>query len=76
MFLAKLKAAWRSKTVWFNLLLAAAWAGLPDLLVEMGQMLPTIRDYLPQNTYGTLVIVAAVGNTFLRFLTKLPLEAK
>ena len=70
--LDKIKNAWRSKTIWFNGLLLAA---LP--LFELAlSLLPQIQEYLPENVYKIVGLVAVVGNALLRFSTKHPLEAK
>ncbi len=72
----KLKSAWRSKTIWFNTLGAAALVALPSALDQLAAAMPQLHEYLPENTYKTVGAIAVGGNIVLRFLTKLPLEAK
>jgi len=70
--LDKARNAWRSKTIWFNGILLAA---LP--LFELAlQVLPQVREFVPDDVYRMIGLVAVVGNAALRFMTTQPLEAK
>lgn len=68
----KLRNAWRSKTIWFN----ASLVALIPLFDVFVNLLPQIREFLPDDVYKLVGLIAIVGNTFLRFLTSQPLEAK
>jgi hypothetical protein len=70
--LNKLRNAWRSKTIWFNTVLLSL---LPIFEVAL-QLTPQIREFLPEDVYKVIGLVAVVGNTVLRFMTSKPLEAK
>lgn len=70
--LDKLKGALRSKTIWFNVFMVA----LPEIFEQLQANLPVLHDYLPENTYKAVGLVAIVGNVILRGVTKIPLEAK
>lgn len=70
--IAKIKNAWRSRTIWFNVIMAS----LPTLLDQASGTLPQLQSYLPANVYETMAVALIVGNFLLRFVTTLPLEAK
>lgn len=71
-FIAKLKNAWRSKTIWFNALMVA----LPSLLDQLSGVMPNLQPYMPANVFQAVTVSLIVGNVLLRFITRLPLEAK
>ena len=56
-----MKPWWKSKTVWFNAIIAALAA------LEANARL--IQPYIPGNVYGWGLLVLTVGNTFLRIVT-------
>jgi len=68
----KLKGAVHSFTIWFNGILAAVMGALPILL----ESLPGLQQYVPDNIYKHLMLVALVGNMLLRFKTSKPLNEK
>lgn len=55
------KLWWKSRTLWFNLILAAAAAA------ESGFSL--LQPLLPVNAYAVLTFALAVGNAALRVIT-------
>lgn len=55
------KPWWQSKTLWFNVLVAA----LAALEANGGLLQP----YLPGNAYGWGMVVLSVGNAALRLIT-------
>lgn len=59
----KIKGALKSKTVWFNIITGA---------VELINAFAMPLGLQP----GTLTMVAAVGNVFLRFVTSQSLDSK
>lgn len=69
---AKLLKLHKSATMWFNAVMAGAPFGLDYLM----QQLPSVRDYMPTNYYGPLLLVAVVGNALLRLKTNTALENK
>ena len=62
----------KSATMWFNGLLLAA---LPVFEMAVG-LLPELHEFLPDNVYKTMGIVAIVGNALLRLKTTAPLSEK
>lgn len=73
LFLAKLRGAYKSLTVWFNGVIAAA----PAALLYAQDQLPMLRDYLPTNMYGYAFGATVLGNLALRFFrTRDALENK
>ena len=63
--IADLKKAHRSLTILFNTLLAAVAFAIPELIA----FLPQLQQYLPEENYKTLMVIALVGNFVLRFKT-------
>ncbi len=55
------KKWWKSRTLWFNALVATLGA------VEASVHL--VQPYVAGNIYGYGLLLLSVGNTFLRFLT-------
>lgn len=55
------KTWWRSKTLWFNLVVALAAAAEAGFAV--------LQPVLPVNAYAVLVFLLTVGNTALRVVT-------
>lgn len=76
LFTAKLAGAVRSKTVWFNAVLLAMLEYLPTLLNQLDAVLPQLQPYLGADTYKHVTLFMVLGNLYLRFHTKLPLEGK
>jgi hypothetical protein len=68
----KLRGAWRSWTIHFNLWMAALIEGLP--LAK--QSFPELQPYVPTNVFECGMIVLIVGNMLLRFKTNTCLSAK
>jgi len=68
----KLGGAVRSLTIWFNVLLGIA-AGIIPVIQEV---LPQIKDMMPDNVYKALFAVGIVGNAVLRARTNTALEHK
>lgn len=63
-----LKGAFKSKTLWFN----AIVAGMAALEPVFG----TLQAFLPGNVYAYISVVLAVGNAILRVITTQPLSTK
>lgn len=61
----KVKAWWRSKTIWFNSVMASA----PVALSMLSDQVPSLQPYLPHNVYGLLFVITTLGNVWLRFET-------
>jgi len=55
------KPWWKSKTLWFNALVAGMAA------IETAAHL--VQPFVPGNIYGWLLLVVTVGNAMLRVLT-------
>lgn len=67
---AKLLNMWKSWTIWFNGVAAAALGILP-----MAQdSLPALQQYVPDIKWAAVSII--VGNVLLRFKTNKPLQEK
>ena len=58
---APVKHWWKSRTLWFNLIVAAVAAA------ELG--FPALKPLLPDNLYLLLTFVLVVGNALLRAVT-------
>jgi len=56
-----MKPWYKSKTLWFNLLVTG--------LVALEASFSMLQPMLPVNTYGILTVVLAVGNAFLRVIS-------
>ena len=63
-----MKAWWKSRTLWFNLIMA----GLTTAEASTGML----QAVLPANAYGVLCFVLAVGNAMLRIVSSQALAAK
>jgi uncharacterized membrane protein len=68
----KLKGAWRSWTIHFNLYMAALLEGLPLLKDSFTELQP----YIPANLFQIGMTVLIIGNVALRFKTTTCLSAK
>lgn len=82
-FIEKLKGAWRSKTVWVNSIFLTLLPFADQLVVaiapvlqDLSASLPELQPYLPDNIYKFVGICMVCVNIFLRFKTRLPLDAK
>jgi len=62
----------RSVTVWFN----SALAFIAFVLPEIELFLPQLKDYLPEDNYKMLMLVALTGNFVIRFKTTKALRDK
>ena len=70
--MATLNGVLKSVTMWFNGILLAL---LPTF--EMAaDAVPQLHDYLPDNVYKTMGLIAIGGNILLRFKTSQPLKDK
>ena len=63
-----MKPWWKSRTLWFNALVAALAA------LEANARL--IQPYVPGNVYGWGVLILSVGNALLRFATSQKVSLK
>lgn len=63
-----LKGAFKSKTIWFNVIVA----GLAALEPVFG----TLQAFLPGNVYAYMSVALVVGNAILRVITTQPLCEK
>lgn len=68
----KLKGAWRSWTIHFNLWIAVLIEGLP----MMQESFPQLQPYVPANLFQWGMGALIIGNMMLRFRTKCALESK
>ncbi|MGQ0621334.1 MAG: hypothetical protein ACT4QA_15655, partial [Panacagrimonas sp.] len=59
-----MKAFWKSKTLLFNVVGAAA-----AVLPQLDQLLPAVQTVLPNHYYELLSAVLVVGNSVLRTIT-------
>lgn len=75
-FMAKLRGAARSKTIWLNGIGFMIVQQLPDAMPDLMNQFPTLQPYLPANIFQTLTVCMVVLNMMLRFHTRMPLEAK
>jgi hypothetical protein len=71
-FVAKLKNAWRSKTVWFNAGAGLALAYSNEIL----QLMPQLQPVLGADHFQAAITTITIANVVLRFVTTHPLEAK
>ena len=67
-----IKGAMKSVTIWFNGLLLAA---LPTFEMLAGAV-PQLHEYLPDNVYKAVGLIAVGGNILLRFKTNQSLKEK
>ena len=67
-----LTGAMKSLTIWFNGILL----GILPLLDMILESMPQLHDYLPDNIYKMVGVIAVVGNIVLRFKTNQPLKDK
>lgn len=70
--LSHLRGAWKSLTVWFAMLLAAA----PDALAMIQANFPTIAPFIPQSLQSRSVQIIALVVLLLRLKTNASLAAK
>ena len=56
-----MKPWYKSKTIWFNAIIAG--------LVALEASFSAMQGFLPANVYGIAVTVLAVGNAMLRIVT-------
>ena len=63
-----LLGALRSKTIWFNMLVALMGAG--------EAVFGVLRPYIGGQVYGYGMAILLIGNTILRVLTTMPLDQK
>lgn len=68
----KIKGAYRSLTVWFNV----AAGGFVLYLPELQTAFPQVEPYLKSNTFRFWMAGIIVANLFLRFKTNVDLAAK
>ena len=62
----------KSMTIWFNGVLL----GLLPLFEMVMASFPQLHEFLPDNQYKTVGLIAVVGNILLRFKTNKPLSQK
>lgn len=70
--LSHLRGSWKSLTVWFAMLLAAA----PDGLAMIQANFPTISPFIPQSLQSRTVQLIALAVLLLRIKTNASLAAK
>ena len=62
-----MKSWYKSFTLWFNVFLGS----LPTLLSTLGDQLPSLQPYIPQDIYVWLFGIVTIGNVLIRvYLTK------
>ena len=71
-FVAKLKGARKSLTIWANAIAAGAVAALP----YAADQLPQLQPYLDSGLYQKIGLAIVVGNMILRFRTSQGLHEK
>lgn len=71
-----LRGAIRSRTIWFNGLLAAALPYSDQLMQGAHDNLPEISQYLPADMYKTIGLIIVVVNLILRTRTAQSLSSK
>jgi hypothetical protein len=69
---AKIRKAHRSLTIWFNGVVGILAVALPEVQAAF----PQLQEYIPANTYHSLMGVLIAGNIILRFRTTKPLSEK
>lgn len=57
-----MKKFWKSRTIWFNAIVAALGAAEPSLGL--------LKAIIPVDVYAVLMFTLVVGNTVLRTITK------
>lgn len=67
-----LRGTLKSLTIWFNGVLL----GLLPLFEMVMTSFPQLHEFLPDNQYKTVGLIAVVGNILLRFKTNKPLSQK
>lgn len=72
----KLAGAIRSKTIWLNALFLVFLDKLPSILGNVAVSLPELQPYLGTVLYHNVALLLIIGNMYLRFRTKTPLESK
>ena len=75
-FVTKLAGAVRSKTIWFNTLFVVFLEQLPTIVGNLAVSLPELQPYLGADLYQKATLALVIGNLYLRFRTKKPLEMK
>ena len=70
--MATLNGMRKSLTMWFNGLLL----GLLPTFEMAATAIPQLHEYLPDNVYKTMGLIAIGGNILLRFKTSQPLKDK
>lgn len=76
LLVAKLIGAVRSKTIWLNGLFLVFLDQLPNILGNLATSLPELQPYLGPVLYRNVSLFLIIGNLYLRFRTKTPLEVK
>lgn len=74
--LAKMRGAFKSRTVQLNALFLLLMDRLPDFIGYMSTNLPMLQPYIPANHYTFAMGAIVIANMILRFKTTTPLEAK
>jgi len=69
---ATIKGAFKSFTIWFNGIMAAALALVP----AASAMLPQLQGAVPDQVYKWLMLTTIIGNFVLRVKTDKPLHEK
>lgn len=67
-----LKGAWRSFTVWFNVVFGAIVTNFDTIR----DSLPQLQPYLTPGLFGKLMVAGFIVNVLLRFKTSQSLAAK
>jgi hypothetical protein len=70
--LDKLKGAWRSVTVWFNVIFGMIVTNFDAIRDN----LPQLQPYLTPGLFGKLMVIGIVANILLRFKTNCDLAHK
>lgn len=71
-FKARLRGAWHSATIRFNILIGGAILLLP----EAQEAAPALQEYLPPELYQWVMGTLVAGNILLRFKTALDLAER
>lgn len=66
------KNAWKSVTIWFNVILGTLYIFWPDITSNVS----AVREFVSPELYTKLAIALAVGNVILRFKTTQALRDK
>jgi hypothetical protein len=76
LLLEKAAGAVKSKTIWLNAIFLLLLDQLPNLLGQLSVVLPQVQPYIGTELYRNASLFLILGNVFLRFRTKTPLEQK